>query len=91
MRLVYTATQKTVAVGDTVTVDGQEYTVDFFRQPTSAASEGKVTIMLPKKNPKYTMLRCGRELYVSAIGAEWIEREDRANLPPVRIVRRAAA
>lgn len=86
MRLVYTATQQPVQIGDTVKVDGRDLLVDSFAKPRSGDSEGKVTLRVPGN----TDVCGGPTYYVSIIGAEWIEREDRANLPPVRIVRRAA-
>ena len=65
MRLVYKATQIEVKVGDTVLVRGAPHQVTFFRKPHKPASEGHVTL---DKDIEY---------YVSVIGAEWIEREDR--------------
>lgn len=66
MKLVYTQTQTPVQVGDQVTVNGQVVRVDHFRPPHKPESSGRVT------------LSNGAEYYVSVIGAEWIEREDRA-------------
>lgn len=86
MRLVYTATQKPVQIGDTVTLrDNQRFTVDHFAKPHKPDSEGKVAL----KPYGWSTSSCS-EYFVSVIGAEWIEREDRANLPPVRIVRRSS-
>lgn len=83
MRLVYKPEQNAVQIGDVATIDGQPHTVIHFRPPTSPASEGKVTVR---------PLRGGhsRELYVSVIGAEWIEREDR-NPQPVSVTLNPAA
>lgn len=69
MRLVYTKTGKPVNVGDRVTVRNEICTVDYFREPHKPSSEGKVTVRLTED--------MRREYYVSVIGAEWIEREDR--------------
>lgn len=71
MRLVYKDTGKEVQIGDKVkTVNGKEVTVTYFRPPHSPASSGKVTVKAD--DDKWSM-----EYYVSVIGAEWIEREDR--------------
>lgn len=85
MRLVYTATQQPVAIGDRVTVDGFELVVDYFAKPHKPDSSGKVSLRVPGN----TDVCGGPEYYVSIIGAEWIEREDRANLPPVTITNSA--
>lgn len=77
MRLVYKdSTITPVSVGDVVFVpcgtspNGKEaVVVDYFREPSHAGSEGKVCI---RWKDGYI-----RECYVSIIGAEWIEREDR--------------
>jgi len=69
MKLVYVATKELVKIGDAVMLDGSSVTVDFFREPHSPASSGKVSV---KFNDGFT-----REYYVGVIGAEWIEREDR--------------
>lgn len=67
MKLVYKNTQQPVNLGDVVILkSGEAATVDYFAQPHKPSSEGKVSI-LP-----------GGEFYVSVIGAEWIDREDRA-------------
>lgn len=73
MKLVYTATQQLVQIGDIVTIGARRYKVDHFARPHKPASEGKVSL-IPATNPNAQ----ARELYVSTIGAEWIEREDRA-------------
>lgn len=71
MRLVYKATGKEVKVGDVVkTSRGEKCEVKYFRPPHSSASEGKISVRLEDKS--FDM-----ESYVSVIGAEWIEREDR--------------
>lgn len=72
MRLVYTASGKPVAMGDTVTLDGQAHTVMFFRPPHRPASSGKI-VVAPTGNP-----RAANEYYVSVIGAQWIDREDQS-------------
>lgn len=76
MRLVYKATQQPVNYGDTVTVSGQPFTIDHFRKPHKPDSEGKVTLLAPGVSSPH-----GTEFYVSVIGAEWIEREDRRESP----------
>lgn len=72
MRLVYTATGQPVAVGDSVAISGVPVEVIYFRPPHKPSSEGHVLVA-------YGPQVCdSREFYVSVIGAEWIEREDRA-------------
>ena len=66
MKLVYTTTQAPVQVGDEVLINGYPARVEHFRPPHKPESSGKVS------------LSNGAEFYVSVIGAEWIEREDRA-------------
>ena len=71
MRLVYSGTEKEVKVGDRVkTFRGEDATVTYFREPSSSASSGKVSVKMDGDDWE-------REFYVSVIGAEWIEREDR--------------
>lgn len=78
MKLVYTTNpQQEVKVGDRITLDEEQFVITYFRQPSSPASSGKVTIARPDGSGS-------REYYVSIIGAEWIEREDRDE-PPVGI------
>ena len=73
MRLVYTKTGLPVTLGDAVVVDGKPHRVVYFRQPHKASSSGHVTICRSSDR----LGREQREYYVSVIGAEWIEREDR--------------
>lgn len=68
MRLVYKATGKEVKAGDEVDGFRGRYKVLSFSKPHKASSEGKVYV----ENDGFK-----RECYVSIIGAEWIEREDR--------------
>ena len=71
MRLVYKATGKEVKVGDVVTMrDGEKCEVKYFTEPHKPSSSGKVTVK--EEGCSFCM-----EYYVSVIGAEWIEREDR--------------
>lgn len=71
MRLVYTATGKEVRVGDRVkTFNGDEVTVTYFRPPHKPSSSGKVSVKSDGRD-------YSNEYFVSVIGAEWIEREDR--------------
>ena len=71
MRLVYKANGKEVKVGDMVTTSrGEKCEVTYFRQPHSPSSEGKISVRFEGNS-------FDREYYVSVIGAEWIEREDR--------------
>lgn len=75
MKLVYKQTGEPVRVGDTVeTTKGEVATVSYFAKPHKSSSEGKISL----KTEKGTF---ARELYVSCIGAEWIEREDRGWKP----------
>lgn len=71
MILIYKATGTEVKVGDQIiTNNGQWVRVTYFRPPHKPSSEGKISIeTLDRKSE--------REFYVSVIGAEWIEREDR--------------
>lgn len=80
MQLVYEATGKPVKVGDKVNLDGTTVIVDYFREPSTPASSGKVTVRYPRTS------NC-REYFVSVIGAKWAGRDDRDG-PPVKIVRR---
>lgn len=72
MRLVYKATGKPVQLLDRHTVGGFEIIVDHAPEPHKSDSEGKITFMMPDGSS-------GPTYYVSIIGAEWIEREDRAH------------
>lgn len=65
MKLVYKDSKQPVKVGDPVVVSGVATTVDDFPKPHKPNSEGKVT------------LGTGATYYVSVIGAEWVDREDR--------------
>jgi len=76
MKLVYTKTETEVKVGDVVNI-GEEDEVEnveviHFREPHKSSSSGKVSV-------KYVDHDWSREFYVSVIGAEWIEREDRVD------------
>lgn len=84
MKFVYTANCKCPAkkAGDPVEVGDivkglhnsppeEQHIVTFFREPSSPASSGKVSIRLAAGD------RYEREVYASIIGAEWIDREDR--------------
>lgn len=69
MKLIYKETGKEVKVGDTAkTFRGEEVEVVSFDLPHKPSSSGKILI----QNRKWK-----EECYVSVIGAEWIEREDR--------------
>lgn len=72
MRLVYTATNAEVKVGDCVKIDGEKHSVEYFRFPHKSSSQGKVSMSAYDGKRKMTPT----EYYVSVIGAEWIERED---------------
>lgn len=72
MKLVYMETQKPVRVGDVVTVNGEIFEVEYFREPHSPASSGKISLTKRMRSGDFN-----REYYVSVVGAEWIEREDR--------------
>lgn len=54
--------------GDQVKVSGRTVVVDWFQPPHKPSSEGKLTV---RDGCEY------QEFYVSVIGAEWQEREDR--------------
>jgi hypothetical protein len=71
MRLVYKGTKREVQIGDEVLLrSGEKAIVTYFRQPSSSASEGKISV---RGNGD----AFDSEFYVSVVGAEWIEREDR--------------
>lgn len=71
MRLVYKETGKEVKVGDVVTDSrGRKSVVTYFRQPSSPASSGKISVKEDDSN-------WSQEYYVTCFGMEWIEREDR--------------
>ena len=70
MKLVYKLSGNEVRVGDIVKMDGEESRITYFRQPRSPASSGKVSI-------EGIGAGISGEYYVSIIGAEWIDREDR--------------
>lgn len=79
MKLIYTATNRAdfspgreVAIGDkVVTFRGECATVIAFAKPLHRASTGRVTI--GASDERWTM-----DYFPSVIGAEWVEREDRA-------------
>lgn len=69
MKLVYSATREPVKIGDRVTTErGLDCEVGYFRPPHKPSSSGYVTVLVDGQQQEY---------YVSVIGAEWIEREDR--------------
>lgn len=70
MKLVYKKSGIEVRVGDLVVLDGEECRVTYFRPPHKPESSGKVTL-------DSNIADHSGEFYVSVIGAEWIEREDR--------------
>ena len=71
MRLVYTDTGKEVQVGDKVTLrSGEIAAVNSFPKPHKPASGGIVYITTDNESEM--------GYYTAVIGAEWIEREDRA-------------
>jgi hypothetical protein len=75
-KLVYTSGPRKgeeVKVGDRVTITNSKdhkslVTVDYFAYPHKPSSSGKVTVRKGKQTMEY---------YVSVIGAEWINRNDR--------------
>lgn len=73
MRLIYTESGKEVKLGDIIKLkDGEEVEITYFDKPHKPASSGKVSV-----KPAGNLHAFSREYYVSVIGAEWIEREDR--------------
>lgn len=68
MRLVYKENELPVTVGDFVKIGDEYWRVIYFRPPHKPSSEGRVTIERGDIQSEY---------YVSVIGAEWIDREDR--------------
>ena len=75
MRLIYTATQKPVERGDIVQVGNQHLAITHMPPPHKPDSSGKVTV----KPVGEGYAGSGFEYFVGIIGAEWIEREDRAH------------
>lgn len=71
MKLVYKDTNREVKVGDSVILfDGTVGKVTYFRPPHKSSSSGKISVRLNGDS-------FDSEYFVSVIGAEWIEREDR--------------
>jgi len=76
MKLVYKDTNNEVKVGDSVILfDGTVGKVTYFRPPHKSSSSGKVSIRMDGDS-------FDSEYYVSVIGAEWVEREDRELTEP---------
>ena len=74
MRLINKETRNEVKIGDTVeTFRGEEGIVTGIDEPRKSGSTGRVYIKFEYPNAKLT-----REFFPGVIGAEWIEREDRA-------------
>ena len=71
MKLIYKESKLPVQVNDLVIIDDTNYIILEIPFPSSPASSGKVFLMEALDK----LLTC--EYYVSVIGAEWIEREDR--------------
>jgi hypothetical protein len=75
MKLVYKATALPVAGGDIVALGaGETVRIVNFNPPHKASSQGHVLVEPAKGRDR---IHHRREYYVSVIGAEWIEREDR--------------
>jgi hypothetical protein len=73
MRLIYEKTGQDVRAGDLVTTrDGEEFRLDFYREPHKPSSTGRVYITPTAGGGQL-------ELFPSVIGAKWIEREDQAD------------
>lgn len=70
MRLVYELTGRECKAGDVTLVDGQAWIITHTPKPHKPESSGRVSLESPSGANT-------RTLYVSVIGAEWIEREDR--------------
>ena len=69
MRLIYRSGGKPVAIGDRVLLRDGEVEVTGLEKPHKPSAAGRVIL----KNDLGTVFT----LYVTAIGGEWIEREDR--------------
>lgn len=65
MKLIYKETGVPVQVGDEVTINGISARIESCPEPHKPASSGRV------------YLSNGANYYVTVIGAEWVEREDR--------------
>lgn len=76
MRLVSELTGKEVKAGDVVLVDGEAWIIQFAPKPHKPESSGRVYLVAPDHEERTTP-NATRSYYVSVIGAEWIEREDR--------------
>lgn len=75
MRLVYKESGAPAKLGDTVEVGGLMHKLIVFQPPSNPDSEGRVWLV--PVNDYGTVIGASREYPVSAIEAEWIEREDR--------------
>lgn len=72
MKLIYKKSGKQVQVGDHVeTSKGIEVEVLHFSEPARPNSSGKVRVRSTERG-------WSQQFFVGVIGAEWIEREDRA-------------
>jgi len=83
VRLVYKDTQQEVKVGDFNTLDstGETVKVISFQKPHKPSSSGKVVVEFVPAPGNTGAIGTQQEYYVSVIGAEWIEREDRGEAP----------
>jgi hypothetical protein len=70
-QLIYTKTKKPVKIGDVVKLQptGELAIVDYFAYPHKPSSSGKVSVKTANSDWSH-------EVYVSVIGAEWINRTD---------------
>jgi hypothetical protein len=77
MRLVYKTTGSEVEIGDVIPLKDDALDLSarvmFFRPPHKPSSSGKVSVTVLGNENQFSA-----EYYVGVIGAEWIEREDRA-------------
>ena len=69
--LIYTNTDKPVAVGDIVHLRNQPYTVTGWSEPHTPASTGRIHLLSMDDARSY------QSYYPSVIRAEWIGRADR--------------
>lgn len=66
---------KEVAIGDRTTIDSDVVEIVFAPPPHKPSSSGKIDVLFVNEPEEGDNAVC--TYYVSVIGAEWIEREDR--------------
>lgn len=75
MKLVYRVSQREVRVGHKVAIGDDVYRINAIRKPPEPTGDGHVIVGPLFRTDGQKSI--SHEFNVSAIGAEWIEREDR--------------